>query len=277
MRRVRSVVLALMLAALLAACAPAAPVPTEVPTLTTTLAPTLTPTLTLVPTATEIPTASPTPTATPRDFSHIEYALTLDEAMKKPLVTTEDILSGLLIEEAKSRAEAWSDSVQPLTVKVEESSPGSEYFNIVPENHDPDNSSTQLMGMYHFYDKYTTSDIVIIVERVRMKNGKDGYLQFWDEAKALYRNNQMLAAFNEQKNFFPNYYNSGIDMNIEFYETYKEAMGNKPTVSMIAAVYYYDKIKPLYDEWVATGIIPEELSLYPLLSVTTNKYNYSSE
>jgi len=267
MRRVRSVVLALMLAALLAACAPAAPAPTAVPP-TVTAAPTNTaaPTATLTPTLTPTPTEVPTPVPTQEDFSGIEIAYTFEEAMGKKIVSIEDVLDGKLIRYAIENVPTdWPEGAEPVTWSFKDIS-GEGTIIFYP---DQDNPNIKLMGTYRVGNPY---DGEYNGQRVNVygflqPNGKTGYYQVVLDMKMFANDPRTLSTVKKEPYLPPHYRTKYQEKNIEGF-TDNLKLGITEGIYGSWYIHYYDEVQPMMDEWLKTGIMPEKLSLYPLYPTT---------
>lgn len=248
------------------------PLPTEIAVMAS---PTAEPTTTLESTATAEPTrtmepsATSTETALPKeDFSDLHPSKTIAEAMQsKDLVKRNDIFSGRLIREAKSRVKPFDESIQPAKVYLDDEGTGVIAVAVTPEDtkrilEDPSKSPCQIISVYPFKDFNRES--YLLIQRWKTTEG-DKYLQYLIPKKDFDQGIQQLS---KQVIITPHYQELNMDSLIS-------ASKASPDNMMVADMLWYkniEKVQAMMEEWTKTGAIPDELALYPLFPRPTSRY-----
>jgi hypothetical protein len=263
---------------ILTACAPVqavAPTVTAVPSVeaaTSTTSPTETltvaPTSTKEPMATDTlePTAAPTETALPKEnFSDLHPSKTIAEALQsKDFVNRNDILSLRLVREVASKAKPFDDSIKPAKVYLDDEGTGAIVIALNPADVlvDPSKSPCVIESTYK-YREYG-QDMILVIERFKTDAG-DRYLQFLFPAKYPV---QGLNQLKKQIIVMPYYKMIKMD---KLVEDFKKSPDSELTADLRWYKYIED-VQAMMEKWVETGVIPEELSKYPLEPRPTSRY-----
>jgi hypothetical protein len=221
-----------------------------------------TPTSVSTPTAVFTATATPTITSTPEDFSDlIPCESLLDAKSKICSVTHDDVVSGRLIRMAKAMSEPFDPSISPAKAYLDQWADSEIIYLRVNTN--SENKNGRIVYVFN-YEKSEYTKYYIVVEKFKNADGSEGYLQFIINKEIP---NQFFSQLSRQFIIMPEY--SFYQSEDKFLTKNYEDMIFEEEIMM----KYYGHIQSLFDQWMETGNIPEELSLFLLETHnTTSRY-----